>query len=348
MKTFTRSYKINRLEETAFDRYFGKLKPCVFDIETTGLSPENSKVILTAMLIPDEAGVTVTQFFAEDSFEEDLVLGATMRFMEEENVGYLITYNGASFDIPFVNRRLDVIGLPYRLSKYDFDIWRFLKKHSTLPSILESMSQKRVEHYFGIGSNRYDKIDGRQSIRLYNEYVKTGNSVLEKVILTHNREDVVQLYKILLAAGYNDFGIILKEGTFHRAIQEYSFPILAGSLTARPRLMNKELRVAGRQISEPVNAVLFPDNENTLKMELKKPSSGYEASLPIQKRGKSVFIDLAIANIDEDLAEALRLRELSGFVNDYLILADEGLVYHEEINALSEILVTDAYNKLVK
>ncbi len=180
MKKFEREYNIEEYKGEAYFHYFGGLKPCVFDIEATGLSPRTCKVIMTAMLVPTAKGVKITQFLAENHYEEDKVLTATMDFLASEGIDYLITYNGTTYDIPFVNTRLDMLCLPYQLDLYDFDMYRFLRKHSILPRLLDSLSQSSVERFFMIRKDREDTISGKESIVLFDEYARTGNTTSRK------------------------------------------------------------------------------------------------------------------------------------------------------------------------
>lgn len=339
MKTFTRDYKIKGLDAPIFSRYFGSLRPCVYDIETCGLSPQNSKVILTAMLIPGSRGVTVTQFLAENHYEENRVLAATAEFMKSSGIDYLITYNGMSFDIPFTNRRFEALGMPHRLGCYDLDLYRFLKRHSLLPTLLDSMRQKRVEGYFSLASDRRDTIDGRESVRMYNEYARSGSSVLEKVILTHNREDVLQLYRILLSAGHDDFASLLKSGSLHEALAEYGFPIAGGRLTARPRIAKSLLRINGRQTGVPFNGVHFAEREHGLTAEFNYRTMDYRAELPLYSESGALFADLAELEFSRELADSLALTSHDGYVNGYLLLAENGEPKQREINTLSELVM---------
>ena len=105
MKKFTRDYRIPQIQGFSYDRCFGGMKPCIFDIETTGFSKISDKVILTAMLVPCENGVSVTQFLAENHYEENRVIEATLQYIKDEDVDYLVTFNGIRFDIPFFNAR---------------------------------------------------------------------------------------------------------------------------------------------------------------------------------------------------------------------------------------------------
>lgn len=337
MKKFTRSYNTYIYSGQIFDLYHGGLKPCIFDIETTGLSAQRgNKIIMTACLIPNSKGVTITQFLAENPYEEDRVIMATMDFLKDESVDYLITYNGASFDIPFMKQRLATKNLPYVLNMYEFDLYNFIRSNTGLKSQIGSLSQKNVEQHFGISSNRKDVISGRESVKLFAEYAINQDSVIEKIILTHNREDVLQLCHLFNIIGRNNFGAVLGEGdngcdgfngagihdvnmapivSNHRldaalAQTGAGLPSAGGELTARPRLAAGCLTVAGRQLRAPhklsdntdfaINANFFPETASSISAEFIKENCSYQIRVPLEKYERSQFLDIKKMLLDAE------------------------------------------------
>ena len=337
MKKFTRSYNTYIYSGQIFDLYHGGLKPCIFDIETTGLSAQRgNKIIMTACLIPNSKGVTITQFLAENPYEEDRVIMATMDFLKDESVDYLITYNGASFDIPFMKQRLATKNLPYVLNMYEFDLYNFIRSNTGLKSQIGSLSQKNVEQHFGISSNRKDVISGRESVKLFAEYAINQDSVIEKIILTHNREDVLQLCHLFNIIGRNSFGAVLGEGdngcdgfngagihdvnmapivSNHRldaalAQTGAGLPSAGGELTARPRLSAGCLTVAGRQLRAPhklsdntdfaINANFFPETASSISAEFIKENCSYQIIVPLEKHENSQFLDIRKILLDAE------------------------------------------------
>ena len=337
MKKFTRSYNTYIYSGQIFDLYHGGLKPCIFDIETTGLSAQRgNKIILTACLIPNSKGVTITQFLAENPYEEDRVIMATMDFLKDESIDYLITYNGASFDIPFMKQRLATKNLPYVLNMYEFDLYNFIRSNTGLKSQIGSLSQKNVEQHFGISSNRKDVISGRESVKLFAEYAINQDSVIEKIILTHNREDVLHLCHLFNIIGRNNFGVVLGEGdngcdgfngagihdvnmapivSTHRldaalAQTGAGLPSAGGELTARPRLAAGCLTVAGRQLRAPhklsdntdfaINANFFPETASSISAEFIKENCSYQIRVPLEKHENSQFLDIKKMLLDAE------------------------------------------------
>ena len=229
MKVFTRDYRITGEYHPEWDAYFSGMKPCVLDIEATGLDRSRCKAILIGLLMRTDSGVRITQFLAENHYEEDKVLDAAMDYLEENDAGYLITFNGCAFDVPFINARLDANFLGRQLKIYHFDLYRFLRKCTDMKDRLPSMSQMAIEDHYGILSDRGDTITGRESVTLYDQYAISGNSTIEKIILTHNREDVLHLNRLMYLA-------LADVPDIHQALAKYGFPAAGGRLSVRPKM----------------------------------------------------------------------------------------------------------------
>lgn len=307
MKTFTRDYRITGSRPSWFDSYFPGMKPCILDIEATGLDPSRCKVCLIALLVETDSGIRITQFLAENHYEEFKVLEAAMDFLERENIGYLITFNGQAYDIPFINRRLEMNYSDRHIELFNFDLFRFLRKSTDLKSRIGSMSQMSIENYYGIFSDRKDTITGRESVRLFDEYALTGNSTIEKVILTHNREDVLQLYRLM--------NLSLNEPDDpHSAIGVHGFPSEDRRLIVRPALSRpgKVLRITGQQLKDKISAAYFPGPESPFTAVFNADSAAFEIDVPVERHGEDCYFDVLSCGID--------LPDEQDCINGYLIL----------------------------
>ena len=374
LKEIIRNYRIPHLSSGIYSTYYGGLTPCVFDIETTGLSArKGGKVILTALLIPTPEGISVTQYLAEGTYEEDRILRATLRFLADNNVDFLVTYNGTSFDLPFVNRRLEALHFPCSLKLHHLDLYSWIKRSTVLPSRISSLSQKSVEKYFRIGNDRVDAISGKESAKLYSEYATGHSSVIEKIILTHNREDVVQLYRLLrrfFCTEPDALSEILRTDSVHEAQAAYGYPLLLkAELTIRPKVSGKALLLQGIQhcnlkemlasseadaddqifleykyhyrenaLPHLLNARVFSDLETPFSAEFHASTENYRISLPLEQYAKSSYIDLTRLHLDFSEAQKNTLSACRGFVNDYLILVEDGRCRYPDINIFAEIL----------
>lgn len=168
-------------------------KYCVVDIETTGLSSRYNRVILIGILYRLNNYTLVQQFFAENPKEEIQILNEFSNIFK--NFTHVVTYNGISFDIPFLKDRFARNNLHWDFNNVKhIDILHHIRSDKNRLN-LENLKLKTVEGFLGI--NRKDTISGKDSVLLYNEYVKNPSPSIEKTILLHNYEDVYYLNKLL-------------------------------------------------------------------------------------------------------------------------------------------------------
>ena len=316
MKVFTRDYRITGEYHPEWDTYFGGMNPCVLDIEATGLDRSRCKAILIGLLMRTDKGVRITQFLAENHYEEAKVLYASLDLIRDSSVDYLVTFNGCAFDVPFINARLDANFMGRQLSMYHFDLYRFLRRCTDLRDRIGSMSQMSIENHYGILSDRGDTITGKESVALYDQYSISGNSTIEKIILTHNREDVLHLNRLMYLT-------LADVPDIHGALAAYGFPAAGGKLSVRPKLKKfpKLLRITGEQIGEAVSAAYFPDADDPLTVTFNASSSSFEILVPLGCHDEEFYFDLSFLKNKSAASSALeKLLSDRDCVNGYLIL----------------------------
>ena len=157
----------------------------VFDIETTGLNSNYCKVILIGILFNQDNKTVIKQYFANTEDDEKELL---LSFINDiKNYKNHITFNGLTFDIPFLNTRLKKHNIDFSLSKNDdIDILKLIRPFKEKLS-LSDCKLKTIEKYLGI--YREDTISGKESIDLYKEYSVSQDIDLKEKILLHNYED---------------------------------------------------------------------------------------------------------------------------------------------------------------
>lgn len=168
---------------------------CFLDIETDGLSHSYNKVILVGLFkINLKSGSqSIVQLFSESSSEEAILLNKLTELLSD--IGTVFTYNGASFDFPFLKKRFQFNRIEHSLdSLHHIDLMKEIRKNKQELS-LPDCKLKTVEKKLGI--QRIDTISGRESVLLYKEYLKNKSVALEKTILKHNYEDIFYLPDLL-------------------------------------------------------------------------------------------------------------------------------------------------------
>ncbi|MHA1732850.1 MAG: ribonuclease H-like domain-containing protein [Promethearchaeota archaeon] len=149
------------------------------DIETTGLYPGHDQITTIAVF----DGKTVHDFVRGENLDE---FGD---FISEFPA--VATYNGKTFDVPFIERTLGV-----DMPQVDFDT-RFLLRRVGLTGGL-----KRVEEAVGLSRPGVDGIDGFGAVILWNLYEQSRRQEYLDTLLAYNNEDIINLPH-LLALAYN-------------------------------------------------------------------------------------------------------------------------------------------------
>lgn len=160
----------------------------ILDIETTGLSPKDSEVILVGIIYYKNNQWWITQIFCDHHKEERQLLIKLMDYLDNH---LIITYNGHAFDLPYLNKRYKHHKLDYEISlAKHFDLYRVVrasKKALNLPNY----KLKTIEEYLGIF--REDQISGKDSVMLYKNYEENPSIALRNTILLHNSDDIAYM-----------------------------------------------------------------------------------------------------------------------------------------------------------
>ena len=172
---------------------FSNKNICFLDIETTGLSGRYNKVILIGLYCIDKNESYITQFFANFPTEEYDLLISFIQFIDEFE--YIITYNGTSFDIPFLKKRLEFYNIDFDFGKFThMDLLKLVRKNKEILK-LSNCKLTTVEQSLGIF--RADTITGKESVKLYNDYVYSKDPTKRTLILKHNYDDIYYLPRLL-------------------------------------------------------------------------------------------------------------------------------------------------------
>lgn len=160
-----------------------------FDIETTGLNAKYDKIISINTLVKSNNKIYIYQFFSDSDVDEKKIIKEFISLIY--NKKYIVTYNGNSFDIPFINKKSKKYNYDFTFDNYikiDLlnDIY-FLRNKLNLVSL----KLKAVEEYFSI--KRKDSLNGKDIIRLYTSYLLNNKKEYRDLILQHNFEDVFNL-----------------------------------------------------------------------------------------------------------------------------------------------------------
>lgn len=162
----------DRLPSSSHWRFYENFRPdtCFFDIETTGLSKHRDRVTTVSF---HRQGETETLVAGDDLTREavDAELGSA---------DLLVSFNGARFDVPFLEANFDLsIDTPHLDLMYPC-------RQAGLTGGL-----KAIERELGIDREE-DGVDGREAVRLWHAYEAGDEAALERLI-RYNRDDTRNL-----------------------------------------------------------------------------------------------------------------------------------------------------------
>lgn len=160
------------------------------DIETTGLG--NTPLFLIGLMVAGDTGLVIRQYLARDYGEEAAV---TALFAEEiVDKSLLITFNGKSFDLPYIEARAAAHGVPLIADVAHLDLlhearraWRGRTPNHKLQTLERHIC----------GRDRHDDIPGAEVPEAYHAFVRTGDARDLARIMEHNRLDLLTLADLL-------------------------------------------------------------------------------------------------------------------------------------------------------
>lgn len=166
-----------------------------FDIETTGLSADISAITLIGCC---DMNGNITQWFNEDGFSQKQILTDFLKFIKSYDT--LISFNGKTFDLPFLATKIKEFKISDSLDVYKhLDLYQILKPYKNLWG-LKNFRQKNLEEYLGI--QRTDKLSGKKLIKTYQNFIEKGDIKDKEAVLLHNKEDLLGLREIYSLMSY--------------------------------------------------------------------------------------------------------------------------------------------------
>jgi len=174
-------YFYERLPSNEHWRMFPEFRHSVayLDIETTGLGSPGDYITTIALY----DGGSIRHYVRGDNLDE---------FAEEiDRYRVLVTYNGKTFDVPFIRNTLGL---------------RMGQAHIDLRYVLAGLGYrgglKGCERQLGLGREDLADVDGYFAVLLWRDYLKSGNERALETLLAYNILDVLNL-ETLMHLAYN-------------------------------------------------------------------------------------------------------------------------------------------------
>jgi uncharacterized protein YprB with RNaseH-like and TPR domain len=171
--------------------FFAPEEITFIDIETLGLFYMYPVFLIGTLRFKEGQGL-IRQFLARNYDEEAAILAELDAALR--NQGVLVSYNGRSFDIPYLKGRLRANGLDDRFDAFHLDLLRYTRKHyrPVLPDCRLVTVERCLLH-----EERQDDLPGSEAPEQYRRFLDTGERSYIEPILIHNAADLLALAKYL-------------------------------------------------------------------------------------------------------------------------------------------------------
>lgn len=301
---------------------------CFLDIETTGLSSKYNEVILIGLLCIENDEVYISQFFANNIDEEYELLSKFEEFIN--SFSYIITYNGHTFDLPFLKARLNFHNIDHNIDDFShLDLLRLVRKNKDILK-LENCKLKTVERYLNI--YREDTISGKESVFLYKDYQYSKDKYKKEIILKHNYDDIFYLPQLLYV-----YDIVEQETILNINLDFKELIIKTRINKDNIIFKNHTLSIIGKsQETKFPTQVYFKDNY-TLNWDIINGDFNIDIKYNIaylSTKEKCFYIDMSEFNISLNEFNRINNKIPKNFL---LLRVDDNILYENIIALVSKI-----------
>ena len=181
--------------------HFAPLNQILFlDIETTGLSPANSKLYMIGLAYFSKDTWCIEQWMAERETEERELLIKLAKLLP--GYTHIMHFNGNRFDIPYLTEKAKEHFVTLDFTPYQgIDIYKRIAPIKNL-LVLPDCRQKTIEQFLGI--NRIDKYSGGELIQVYKAYITSPNDSMLELLIQHNLDDMKGMLDITPVLAYSE------------------------------------------------------------------------------------------------------------------------------------------------
>lgn len=161
------------------------------DLETTGLG--STPLFLIGLMVWDDGGLVVRQYFARGYSEEPAVLRLFLHDARDRKA--LVSFNGKAFDLPYLRMRAAATAVPFVLEPAHLDLL-----HESRRVWGEAVPDCKLQTLESLicGRARDADLSGSDIPDAYHEFVRTGDARRIADILRHNFLDLVTMAELLV------------------------------------------------------------------------------------------------------------------------------------------------------
>ncbi|MBD3190271.1 MAG: exonuclease [Candidatus Heimdallarchaeota archaeon] len=166
--------------------FFQKENFAIIDIETLGLF--SRPIILFGIAKVRDSSIEVNQLLLRDVEEEPAALRVVQNLLDEETI--FISYNGRSFDVPYINQRLAFYGINPSFNNLHFDLLHFARR--AWKDLVPNCQLTTLEEHL-LNIHRENDVPSALIPDFYDTYRQENNIGPLVPIIKHNKQDLMSL-----------------------------------------------------------------------------------------------------------------------------------------------------------
>jgi hypothetical protein len=180
-----------QLEWIGFEGDLHREELLFLDLETTGLG--STPLFLIGTMFWDGSDLVARQYFARDYSEEPAVLALFLDLAAGRRL--LVSFNGKTFDLPYVRMRAAANGIPCQLDLAHLDLLHAARRlwRARVPDCRLQTLERLV-----CGRMRHGDIPGHLIPDAYHAYVASANAVRMVDVVEHNFLDLLTLADLMV------------------------------------------------------------------------------------------------------------------------------------------------------
>lgn len=249
------------------------------DIETTGVKRYTDYAWCIGFARIDKLNIISKQIFLNNKDDEY----ESLKLLNEElkNTNRIITFNGNTFDLPFLFERAKTYGLELTQPEDKYDLYKLIRKNNKY-LMIKRINLQTVEKFMNI--KRDDPLSGKDTLSLYKIAVETKYDYIKKSLLNHNYydiknlpammqiENIIKKYKETTDKKYiiNDFNLvgadIIVELISKRPIENTNIYFEDTRIEGNLNFLTISINL-GKQEKDGKNIYYFKDTKKILKWE---------------------------------------------------------------------------------
>jgi len=162
------------------------------DLETTGFS--STPVFLAGTVFEHDGAMRSLQYLARDYSEERALLGLLDQFMSRFDT--CVTFNGKSFDMPYIRDRAKYHGVPLGASLEQYDLLHVARRRwkDRLPDCRLVTLETHI-----LGRRRIGDVPGWEVPCIYHDFVHTKDARRLRGVLRHNLVDCISMAQLFIS-----------------------------------------------------------------------------------------------------------------------------------------------------